>query len=353
MVSRHAGHEWDASRASSTPPKITAPRLTSFDLNLLLVFDAIYAERSATRAGQRLGLSQSAVSHALNRLRERLGDELFVKGSDGMIPTARARSVAPRVHASLAALQIALGDTEFDPARSEHCFTIAADPYARAILMPPLITLLRDQAPNVELRVRPGFAGLTDALDSGELDLAIASYSRVPERYGRLDILEERHLWALRADHPAAVAPLTLERLAELPHLVRVVPGDEDAGSDLPSSGRGLVRRAIQDDDGAFARALASIGRRRSIHLTIPDSYAALAVVGTSDLAALVPERMGRQLSGHFGLRLFEPPYSSAPVPLSMVWDLGNGDTRAAAWFRALVTQAAQQLEPAAPDGRG
>jgi DNA-binding transcriptional LysR family regulator len=349
MVSRHTPHAPDASASTPSTQRLTTPRLSTLDLNLLLVFDAIYAERSATRAGQRLGLSQSAVSHALSRLRERLGDELFVKGSDGMVPTARARSVAPRIHTALSALQAALGDTQFDPAASEHCFTIAADPYARAMLLPPLITLLRARAPRIELRVRPGFAGLTDALDSGEIDLVLASYSKVPARYGQLDILEERHVWALRADHAAADAPLTLERLADLAHIVRVVPGDEDAGPDLPASGRGLVRRAIQDDDGAFARALASIGRRRSIRLTMPDSYAALSVVGNSDLAALVPERMGRQLAGHFGLRLFDPPYPSPCVRLSMVWDLGNGSTSATAWLRALIIEAARELD--APRG--
>lgn len=313
MASRHMPHESRASGSMSPESRTAGPRLSTLDLNLLLVFDAIYAERSVTRAGQRLGLSQSAVSHALSRLRERLGDELFAKGADGMVPTARARAVAPRVHASLSALQSALGDTQFDPTASQRYFTVAADPYARAVLLPPLIALLRQEAPGIELRIRPGFAGLTDALDSGDIDIALARYARVPERFGVLDILAERHLWALRADHPAASSPLTLERLADLPQLVRVIPGDEDAGADLPASGRGLVRRAMQDDDGAFARALASIDRRRSVHLTIPDSYAALSAVGISGLPALVPERMGRQLAGHFRLRLFEPPYPSPP----------------------------------------
>jgi DNA-binding transcriptional LysR family regulator len=344
MVSRHVPHE---SRAFGPVPlgtRTSTVRLSTLDLNLLLVFDALYAERSVTRAGHRLSLSQSAVSHALGRLRERFGDDLFVKGADGMMPTARARAVAPKVHSSLSALQTALVDTQFDPALSERCFTIAADPYARAVLLPGLIASLRTCAPGVELRIKPGFAGLTDALDNGELDLAIASYRQVPDRLGVLDVLEERHVWALRADHPAAGEKLTLARLADLPHLVRVIPGDEDAGADLPAAGRGLVRRAMQDDDGAFARALAGIGRRRSVHLTMPDSYAALAAVGASDLAALVPERMGRQLADRFGLRLFDPPYPSPPVRLSMVWELANGESPAMVWLRGLVEHAAQQI---------
>lgn len=347
MVSRHMVHESDASDPSAASSKGAGPKLATLDLNLLLVFDAIYAERSATRAGQRLGLSQSAVSHALARLRERMGDELFVKGADGMIPTPRARSVARRVHASLSALQTALGDTRFEPAASEHCFTIAADAYARAVLLPTLIGLLRERAPGVELRIKLGLTGLTDAIDNGEIDVAIACYAGVPERFGLQELLEERHVWALRADHSAAAGPLTLERLADLPHLVRIIPGDDDARDDLPSAGRGLVRRAIQDDDGAFARALASIGRRGSTYLTIPDSYAALAAVGRSDLAALVPERMGRDLAAHFGLRLFDPPYPSPVVALSMVWEPGNGAIPATAWLRELIAEAAEQVRHA------
>ncbi|MBV8915359.1 MAG: LysR family transcriptional regulator [Acetobacteraceae bacterium] len=311
------------------------------------MFDALYAERSATRAGHRLALSQSAVSHALGRLRDRLGDELFTKGGDGMVPTARARAIARRVHTALAELQSALADTTFDPAKSDRCFTIAADPYARAILMPPLIARLRQRAPGVELRIKPGFAGLTDALDSGEIDLAIASYRRVPERFGVLEVLEEWHVWALRADHPAVQAPLTLERLADLPHLVRVAADDEDAGAS-PPAGRGLVRRAVQDDDGAFARALAQIGRQRSVRLTVTDSYAALAIVGDTDLAALVPARMGQALAERFKLRLFAPPYQSAPVQLSAVWELGQGATPAMAWIRGLIQEVAAGIEPAA-----
>ena len=160
-----------------------------------------------------------------------------------------------------------------------------------------------------------------------------------------LDVLQEQHVWALRADHPAASFPLSLAQLADLPHLVRIVPGDEDAGSELPAAGRGLQRRAIQDDDGAFARALAGIGRQRSVLLTIPDSYAALAIVGESDLAALVPSRMAHALAGRFKLRLFDPPYHSPPVWVSMVWDLGYGASPAMTWMRTLIHQVAQSIE--------
>src|SRR6202007_1887491 len=110
----------------------------SLDLNLLRVFDALIEEHSATRAGERLGLSQSAISHALNRLRYVLRDELFARMPDGVSPTARAAEIAPRLREGLLQLQLALGPAKFDPARTERRFTIACTEYAGTILMPRL-----------------------------------------------------------------------------------------------------------------------------------------------------------------------------------------------------------------------
>lgn len=317
---------------------------STLDLNLLRVFDAMLEERSVTRAGRRLGVTQSAISHSLARLRDLLGDELFIKTADGMVATPRARTIAPRLHAGLVQLQSSLMEDRFDPADATHLFTLAVDPYARAILLPRVIAGVRAAAPGVELRIRPGLAGLTDALDAGRIDVAIASYRRVPERFGAQELLTERLVWAMRADHPGAQGPLTLERLSQLPHLVRVLADDEDAPADLPDPGHGLERRAMQDDDGALGRALAGTGLRHNVRLTIPDSYAALAIVGETDLAALVPARMAAALAARFGLALFDPPYPSPPIPLTAVWHLGHGVSAASQWLRRLIVDAARSL---------
>lgn len=335
-------HGEDAPHAS--PRRRPPINIQTLDLNLLRVFDALLAERSATRAGLRLGLSQSAVSHALARLRDLVGDELFVKGSDGMAPTARAREIGEGIGAALTQLQTVLLDERFDPATASRRFTIAADPYARAVLMPRIFARVRHEAPTVELRVKHGVAGATDALDAGHLDLAIASYRRVSGRFGTWQLLVERHVWALRKDHPAAARPLTLDALADLSRLVRIAGDDEDVDGHSLSAGRGLERRAIQDDEGALNRALATIGRDHATRLTIPDTYTALAVAGASDIAALVPARLAQSLAGHFGLALFDPPYESPPVPLSMVWHPGHGASPGARWLRGLIRAEAETL---------
>lgn len=317
---------------------------STLDLNLLRVFDAMLEERSVTQVGRRLGVTQSAVSHSLARLREVLGDELFVKTADGMVATPRARSIAPRLHAGLMQLQSSLIEDSFDPAASTQLLTLAADPYARAILLPRVIARVRALAPGIELRVKPGFAGLTDALDAGRVDLAIARYRRIPKRFGTQLLLTERLVWAVRANHPAVKGPLTLECLAGLPHLVRVLADEDDASADLPDHGPGLERQAMQDDGGALNRAMAEVGLEHTVSLTIPDSYAALAIVGETDLAALVPARMAATLAERFGLMLFNPPYPSPPIPLTAVWHLGHGGSPACRWLRDLVHAVAREL---------
>src|SRR5262245_43297166 len=114
--------------------------IANLDLNLLRVFDAVFEEGGVTRAGARLGLTQSAISHALNRLRYMLGDELFLRRSKGMQPTARARVIGPQVRMALEQLQSALATEDFEPAVSERQFTFAAAPYVCALLTPSLVS---------------------------------------------------------------------------------------------------------------------------------------------------------------------------------------------------------------------
>src|SRR5258708_2579886 len=115
---------------------------TNLDLNLLRVFDALLEERSVTRAGDRLGLSQSAVSHALGRLRQVLGDPLFVRRAGGVEPTSRALEIGPALHTALRQLQEALAPSGFVPSTAERRFTLAAGTYACTILVPALVERL-------------------------------------------------------------------------------------------------------------------------------------------------------------------------------------------------------------------
>src|SRR5437870_2935231 len=258
----------------------------SLDLNLLRVFDALIEERSVTRAGERLGLSQSAISHALNRLRYVLSDELFVRVADGMRPTPRAAEIAPRLREGLLQLQLALGPVEFVPERTERRFTITCGEYVGTVLMPGFIARVRALAPNAELRIRPSSMGVAEALLAGRVDLAIGSFRRVPEPFVCDTLFRETRVWVLSADHPAAHGELTLEGLAELSHLIISASGEDEHALHGSVMDHGLERLVTRSEIGLLQGALAARGLRRVIGLPTPHFMAPLAVASQSDMAA-------------------------------------------------------------------
>jgi DNA-binding transcriptional LysR family regulator len=315
----------------------------SLDLNLLRVFDALADELSVTRAGARLGLSQSAVSHALGRLRHTLEDPLFVRGSDGMRPTARAQEIAPRLRQGLAQLQEALSPTAFDPTDTGRRFTIATSAYACAVLMPEVMSLIRVEAPAAELRLYGIDASLSDDLESGRTDLAVGGFGRVATRFDREVLFSETAVWALSARHPAAAAErLTLEALADLPQVIISVAQDRAIDGRLTEGG--LERWVMWDDRGALDEAMAKIGRSRSIAMTAQDAQSALAIVSRTDMVALVPRRLATACAQQYDLKLFEPPYRSPAIDMEVLWRRDLGPTAAIDWLRGRLRAAAARL---------
>jgi DNA-binding transcriptional LysR family regulator len=313
----------------------------SLDLNLLRVFDALVEERSVTRAGERLGLSQSAISHALNRLRYVLNDELFVRVSEGMRPTPRASEIAPRLREGLLQLQLALAPAEFDPARSERRFTIACTEYVGTVLMPAVITRVRALSPNAELRIRPSNMGVAEPLIAGQVDLAIGSFRRVPEPFACNALYQENRVWVLRRDHPAAHAELTLERLASLSQLIISATGEDEQAVNGYVMDHGLERLVTRSEIGLLQGALAAQGLRRVIGLTTPHFMAALAVVSQSDMAAPLPRRLAAAFAEQYRLKLFEPPYQSPPFDIMALWHRDYGTEPAVAWLRGILREVA------------
>lgn len=158
------------------------PNIAAIDLNLLVALEALLKERNVTRAGKRIGLTQSATSHALKRLRELIGDQLLVKSGHDLKPTTFAEELEPKISRLLQDIRETLiGGARFEPKTDHRTFTISSDDYCGLVLLPPLIAHLRRLAPRVELRIRPlGQNSPYEALASGELDLAIGTYLRPP-----------------------------------------------------------------------------------------------------------------------------------------------------------------------------
>ena len=316
----------------------------ALDLNLLRVLDVLIEERSVTRAGERLGLTQSAVSHALNRLRYALKDDLLVRGPDGMQPTARAVQIGPRLRQGLIQLELGLNATEFVPAEADRQFTIACNDHACAAIVPGLMARLRQEAPSASLRVVPSHRGVAEGLLAGRVDLAIGGFGRIPDRFASETLYQETMVWVLSANNPASREALTLERLAQLPHLIIALTGEDERAVDGVVPDHGLEWRVMRDDAGAFQDALAAHGLRRHVGLTVPHVLTAPRIVARSDMAALIPRRLAIAYAERYHLKLFEPPYPSPPYPVTALWERGYGQQPAVHWLRELLRRAADEI---------
>ncbi len=295
----------------------------AFDLNLLIVFDAVMRDRSVTRAGSRIGLSQPAMSHALNRLRYLLKDELFVRSPQGMVPTPRAEALADPLRNALNEMQLALEPAAFDPAASDRRFTIAVHNYAAVVLTPPLVAAVSAAAPAVRLDLRPsGTLDIAELLDRGDLDLALGSRESPGERFATAALLEDDFVIVMRRGHPAVRRKLTAAAVATLPYL------------DVSSN---------PEDASVKERWLAERGFVRRVALRAP-FLSAPAILVQSDMIAILSRRIAQELTRNHPLQIREPPSESPRVPTVMLWHRRMDRQPAHRWLRDVVLSVTRAL---------
>jgi DNA-binding transcriptional LysR family regulator len=260
-----------------------------------------------------------------------------------MAPTARAIEMGPQVHAALAQLQAAIAPADFSPANSERRFVLVAGAYACAVLAPPLVSRLAAEAPLTELAIGQHTADVFDRLDSHRVDFIVGGALATPARFVREVIAHERLAWLVRADHPIAkLNHVELEDLVSAPHVVisSSIPG---LGDDVAAP-RGLVTRASWEDAGAFETALAARGLTRRIGVSVPDSYAAIAVIARSEMITLMPRRLALLSAQSGRLKLIEPPYPSPSVDISLIYLKERLVEPAVAWMRDLIRSTAAAI---------
>lgn len=243
-------------------------RLFALDLNLLVVLDALLSEKSVSRAGKRVGMSQPAMSRALARLRELFADELLVRSGRLMLPTPRATRLAPLVRRQLHALHAVFEPEQFEPSRSNRTFTIAATDYTERVVLTPLLSAWLGAAPSMRFTVRPAVDGELTRADTGEIDLGIAPVRAETPGLLRRELFRDPYVLVRRAPIPAG---LTRERYADLP-TVQVSPDGHGAS--------------------AVDEALGRDGLVRPIVYRTPTFASALSAVAASDLVATLPSRV-------------------------------------------------------------
>jgi DNA-binding transcriptional LysR family regulator len=317
--------------------------LRKFDLNLLTIFDAIMKERSIGGASERLGLSQSAVSHALGRMRKLVGDELFIRQTDGMRPTARAMQLALPVHQALSAITTALTSKDFVPEHTERIFAIAASDYSCTLIIPRLVARLALTAPGIDIfAVAVNGLDVIRQLDDGRIDMAIAWFAAVPERFGRTKLLDESYVFIVRHGHPLAAGEVTISRALNYPHVVVDYLGNVENLTDGFSSERGALRRVLMDR--AVIEAPQRFEQYGRIAAKVPSYSNAAAVVARSDMVASIPKRLAADLCTARRLVVLDPPFDTTPVAIEAVWPRRTAADPAITWLRQQVELAAADL---------
>lgn len=297
------------------------PDLRTLDLNLLKTLDALLDERSVTRAAARLSLTQPAVSGMLTRLREAFNDPLFIRAPHGMVPTLRAQALASPVKQLLTDAEALLQPAVFEPLNADFTWTIAATDYALKAVIVPFIAALKPLAPGIRVRIIPESpATLFAQTERGEVDIALLTpHSTPPDLHSRA-LYQEEYVCLMRADHPQAAAPLTLDLFCELEHVLVSWQGDSFRG--------------VTDD------ALATLGRSRRVGLSVSSFLVLPEVLAVSDMIAVVPRRLAKMASG---MKIAPPPLAIPGFTKSMAWHERSHRDPAQQWLRELLHQTAQQ----------
>ena len=305
------------------------------DLNLLRVFDCVMAEGSLTRAADKLSLTQPAVSNAMRRLRDAVGDELLVRQGHGVQPTPRAQALWPVVRDALGSLQHSLAPQRFEPASAATTLVLAMGDVTASMLMPIVARILAQEAPHLSLRVVPLTTRDPRALlDAETADMAIGYFPAVladltaRAQSGHLVAHEHRRLYdgeyvaVMRQGHPLAHMPLTLEHYCQARHLL------------VSFSGRAY---------GFIDEALAALGRERHIVMTVNQYNTAARVVAQSDLLTVLPRHFLPVVGIAHQLQIHPLPLEVPAFHVDALWHKRGPHQAAHEWLLQTLQRATVQ----------
>lgn len=299
----------------------------NLDLNLLRTLDALLEERQVSRTALRLGVTQPAVSHALGRLRRHFGDLLLVRRGQEMVLTPRAADLAGPLRQVLADIRQLTGPGRFDPLHAAGRLHIACTDYALAIVMPQVLAGLAREAPGLSIAYSPISDAMFEQLESGLLDLCLTGQASCRELQVQV-LFKERFVLAVRADHPLASGPLTVDGFVAFPHVLVDV---------VHSRLHGIDER------------LATLGLQRHIALRMPSFLAAGFFARNSDIVVPVPERIAALQATSLGLAILQPPpeLDLGAYDYVQAWHSRRTEDPLHQWLRQLVQRAGERIRAA------
>lgn len=296
-----------------------------YDLNLLPVFMALMEERSVTRAAVRLGITQPALSNALNRLRDTLRDPLFIRERYGIKPTQFAEEIAPVILETLARLdEVIIGRQHFDPATSTRQFNIAPNSFVEIVLMPRIIAKLRQQAPGVKVSLTPYGNDLTETgVISGTTDMALGRIIDPPDNLIVQHLMDDGLACVVRADHPDIADSLSREQYEQLRHVNVLPPGRMRVG---------------------LFQALERQGLRRDLAISVTHFLAVPEIIAMTDYCATLPRLICRQIAKDPRLKIVPSPVDLGSFPVEIAWHVRYRQDPAHQWLRQLLVETAAEL---------
>lgn len=292
--------------------------LRRIDLNLLVVLDALLSEQHVTRAAERLHLSQPAVSHALARLRDLLGDPLLVRAGSTLVPTARALELVAPLAEALAQVQSLLAPNTFDPATARRTFRVAMSDYGAAIILPGLIRTLRREAPGIDLQIsHASREGMLEGVLNGDIDVAAGVFPEMPNELRSSVLFEERYVCLLDRRRLPADGVLDLPTYLSRPHVLL-----EMRGSGTPE----------------IERALTALRERRRVAISLPHWSVAPQLISGTDLILTVSSRSVREIDQQ-ELIVLPPPFEIAPFTFVLAWHKRRGGDQALNWLNRRIEE--------------
>ncbi|MDK6076125.1 LysR family transcriptional regulator [Massilia varians] len=290
------------------------------DLNLLSVFQEVYRERQISSAARKLGLSQSAVSNALARLRRAFGDELFVRTASGMQPTPLATQMAEPIGVAMAQVALALNQrSRFDPATSSRRFVLAMTDVGEIYFMPTLIERCKLLAPLVEISsMRAGSLALKEEMEGGRVDLAVGPFEDISEALYQRQLFRQPYVTMMRKGHPLAKGEMTLARFVKAEHML------VDANESPYDRINALLARA---------------GVGPSVRFRVPHFTAVPYMVATSDLVVTVPQKLAERAALPFGLEWIAPPLELPTLQTNVFWHRRYNQDPGNQWLRGLLAE--------------
>ncbi|GAB4359114.1 MAG: LysR family transcriptional regulator [Gammaproteobacteria bacterium] len=309
--------------------------ISKIDLNLLFYFDVLLREKSVTRAAQQLNITQPAMSNGLKRLRNLLNDPVLVRTSEGMVPTERAKSLQPVVRNILLTLEENLQPTiEFEPRESQRVFRIMTSDYAASTLIPPLLTKLRDLAPNTTLDIMTPSDVTFHDVENGKVDMAINRFEEIPQSFHQTTIWKDSFCCLVSSKNPVR-HNFTLENYLKGRHVWVSKTGF--------GVGVGMNPEDVQKL-GWVDEALSRIGKQRNICVFTRNYHVALHLAREQDLIATLPTRAARLYRDDPNVAILPPPFEIPPMALQMIWSPLLNKDASHTWLRRLITETAASL---------